>query len=445
MKLTKKQTQALDILEDKITSELIFGGGAGGAKSALGCYWILKSSLKYSGTRWVIGRETLKTLKETTLKTFWFVCKLQGLKAKRDYVYNDNKSIITFANGSEILLKELKYYPSDPDFDELGSLEITGAFVDECGQIVEKAWRILKSRIRYMLDEYGLTTKILGTCNPTKGWVYGGFYKPFRDKCLSIGKRFIQSLVGDNPFITAQYKENLLGLDKATKERLLFGNWEYDDDPAVLCDYDAICDCFTNDHVKRDGNKRLSADLAMQGRDSFIAGSADGMVITIEIDKPKATGKEIQQDLQGLMNSRGIARSKTVADSDGLGAYIGSYLDGIKEFHGNASAFDVEYANLKSECAYKLAELINKRFIKIICTPEQMEKIKEELGVLKAESVDADEKKKRIIKKDMMKQLLGRSPDYLDMLLMMMYFEVYQVAEVFIHRPNTPAYKRNRL
>ena len=46
MKLTKKQTLALDILEDDHTKELAFGGGAGGGKSALGCYWITKSCLK---------------------------------------------------------------------------------------------------------------------------------------------------------------------------------------------------------------------------------------------------------------------------------------------------------------------------------------------------------------------------------------------------------------
>ena len=38
--------------------------------------------------------------------------------------------------------------------------------------------------------------------------------------------------------------------------------------------------------------------------------------------------------------------------------------------------------------------------------------------------VDADDKKKAIIKKDKMKELLGRSPDYLDMLLMRMYFVI---------------------
>ena len=60
MKLTYKQTAALDILEDDTTTELLFGGGAGGGKSAFGCWWQIRRRLKYPGTRGLIGRAKLK-------------------------------------------------------------------------------------------------------------------------------------------------------------------------------------------------------------------------------------------------------------------------------------------------------------------------------------------------------------------------------------------------
>lgn len=93
----------------------------------LGSFWILKCALKYAGTRWVIGRAALKTLKETTLNTFFEVCALQSIQPEAHYKYNEVKSRIRFFNGSEVLLKDLGHYPSDPNYDELGSLEITGA------------------------------------------------------------------------------------------------------------------------------------------------------------------------------------------------------------------------------------------------------------------------------------------------------------------------------
>jgi phage terminase large subunit len=149
------------------------------------------------------------------------------------------------------------------------------------------------------------------------------------------------------------------------------------------------------------------------------------LIVRIDIDKEKSGGKEIETDLKNLMERQSVPRSKTVVDSDGLGSYLESYLNGIKEFHGGAKANDEkEFANLKSECGYKLAEVVNKRQIKVICTQAQKQRIIEEMAVLKSKDVDADESKKRIISKDEMKTLLGRSPDYLDMLLMGMLFEV---------------------
>ncbi len=164
MKLLPKQENAIYYLKDKQTTEILFGGAAGGAKSTIGCLWLIESCQKHPGSRWVMGRAKLKTLKETTLNTFFELSK--ELSLSNQFTYNAQSSIIKWNNGSEILLKDLFLYPSDPEFDELGSLEITGAFVDEVSQITYKSWQILKSRIRYKLNEFDLIPKLFGTCNP---------------------------------------------------------------------------------------------------------------------------------------------------------------------------------------------------------------------------------------------------------------------------------------
>ena len=437
MKLSKKQTIAIDYLEDNGTNELLFGGSAGGGKSILGCYWLIKNSLKYPRTRWLMGRANAKTLKETTYQSFLKVCNLQGLKANTHFPvtaanHKEYPNSILFFNGSVIMMRDLKYYPSDPEFDELGSLEITGAFIDEANQIINKAKQIVRSRIRHDLKENGLIPKMLMTCNPAKNWTYSEFYKPSKEGSLPRNKTFIQSLVTDNPKIDPSYIENLRQLDKASKERLLYGNWDYDDDPSALCGYDVITDLFTNDHVTG-GEKYISADLAMQGRDKFIAGSWDGLKCTIEIDQAKSGGRSIELSLKQLKIDKKVGNSNIVADSDGLGNYIESYIENIYAFHGNKRAEDDQYANIKSECGFKLAELINQRKIKINCTVEQRESIKEEISVcLKRDKIDADNQKKRLISKEKMKELLGHSPDYLDMLLMRMVYEIEEEHDVFL-------------
>jgi len=432
MILSKKQTTALDFLEDTETHQLVFGGGAGGGKSVVGVYWIIKSALKYAGTRWLIGRAKLKTLKETTLQSFFEVVKLQGLKVDVHFRYNAQANIISFYNGSEIFLKDLFLYPSDPNFDELGSLEITGAFIDECNQIVYKAWQIVLSRIRYKLDENGLTPKLLGTCNPSKNWVYSDFYKAKRDGTIERKKEFLQSLVMDNPFISLHYEENLKQLDVKTKERLLYGNWEYEDDPARIFNFEKLQNAFTNSFIEKTGEKYISADIALQGSDKFIVCVWQGFILEKIYSIAKCTGKEAEEFLREKAEYHKVPMRNIVYDHDGLGAFLGSYLQGAKSFINNSRALNNEnYSNLKSQCYFLLAGKINNDEI-FITDSDFKDEIILELEQVKQKNIDMDGKI-AVEGKEKMKEALGHSPDFADAIMMRMFFETKK--EVYIFKP----------
>lgn len=429
MELTKKQTIALDLLEDTSTRDLLYGGAAGGGKSVLGCYWHIKRRIKYPGTRGLIGRSELKALRETTLNSFFEVCKLQNLSVGKHFVYNAQLNIIKWFNGSETYLKDLYQYPSDPNFDSLGSLEITDAFVDECPQITERAWNVTKSRIRFKLDEYGLVPKILGTCNPSKGWTYNYFYKLSKENKLPKGRRFVQALLSDNRFISEHYRENLLSLSKFDIERLLNGNWEYDDDPAVLCNYESILNMFTNDFVSLSGNKYITCDVARLGSDKIVIGLWNGWRVKIwEFSKKRIT--ESYEFIESLRKEHGVSLSNVIADEDGVGGGLVDMLK-CKGFVNNSSPIKKEnYENLQAQCAFKLAERINRNGVYIEnANSNQQTDIVEELEQLKQKNIDLDGKK-GIVPKDKVKEIIGRSPDYRDMLLMRMWFELNQT--VFI-------------
>jgi phage terminase large subunit len=137
MNLLLKQENAVYFLKDQETKEILYGGAAGGGKSALGCLWLIEMCQTYKGSRWLMGRSKLKALKETTLNTFFELA--SDLKITNQFTYNAQANTINWNNGSQILLKDLFLYPSDQNFDSLGSLEICGAFIDECNQIVFKA------------------------------------------------------------------------------------------------------------------------------------------------------------------------------------------------------------------------------------------------------------------------------------------------------------------
>jgi hypothetical protein len=426
MELSIKQTIALDLLEDKTTNEILFGGGAGGGKTALGCYWQLKQRLKYPNTRGLIGRAVLKTLKETTLVSFFQVAKMQGLEAGKHYKYNGQMSQIELFNGSVILLKDLYAYPSDPNFDELGSLEITDAFIDEANQIEDKARNIIKSRIRYQLDENELIPKVLYTCNPAKNWTYSEFYKPQVDGTIAKNKQFIPSLIDDNPFISRHYKENLLTLDTVSKERLLFGNWEYSNDPSILIEYDKILDSFNSGYIPT-GPHYITCDVARFGSDSTVVGIWDGFRVKLHQYNGKSV-VEVAEIIKQFQAEHQVPNSQIVVDEDGVGGGVVDILR-CKGFVNNSSPLEnpitrqkENFDNLKSQCYFKLAELMNDNKIFINASGTTKEKIIQELEQVKQKSVDNDGKK-GVMPKDKVKALIGRSPDFSDCLAMRMFFE----------------------
>lgn len=424
MELTIKQTQALDFLEDDKTTEVYYGGAAGGGKSVLGCYWLAKNCFKYPGSRWLMGRSELKNLKKTTLNSFFEVAKNQGLKADVHYRLNQQDSTINFPNGSQILMADLYSYPSDPEFDSLGSLEITGAFIDETPQVTEKAKNIVKSRIRYKLNEFGLIPKLFMTGNPSKNWPYNEFYKPSTEGTLRADRQFIRALPGDNPHLPSSYLDSLMGLDKNSRQRLLFGDWNYDDDPATLIGYDQIVDCFSNSFLDG-GSKFLTCDVARFGSDRTVIGIWNGFRVRLFGYKGLSVA-ETAAKLKAL----GVPVSSIIADEDGVGGGVVDILR-CKGFVNNSRALpnpitrqDENYANLKSQCYYKLAERINAGGLYIECEDPQMRAdIIQELEYVKQHNMDKDAKK-QVLPKDKIKELIGRSPDYADTLMMREWFEL---------------------
>jgi hypothetical protein len=370
----------------------------------------------------------LKTLKETTLQSIFDVFKRQELKKDLHYKYNSTAGTITFWNDSVILLKDLYQYPTDPNFDELGSLEISGAFVDEANQVSEKCKEILKSRIRYKLDEFNLIPKMLLTCNPAKNWTYNQFYKPFKDGSLQANRRFVQSLVTDNPHISKHYIESLKTLDAVSKERLLFGNWEYDNDPAKLIEYDSILNIFTNTFAQ-EGKKYITCDVARYGSDSTVIILWNGLQIIRYYILDKSSVVETANRIRELANVNLVPMSQVVCDEDGVGGGVvdilkcKGFLNGSKPLNSSVH-FKEQFNNLKSQCYYKLADYIQQNLISWIdIDVETKNKVIEELEQVKRDKVD-DDGKLAVLSKKKIKELINRSPDISDALMLRMFFEL---------------------
>ena len=426
MGLTEKQKSAYKVLRNRKCKYLLYGGAGGGGKSWLGCSWLGRYCTTFPGVRYFVGRNNLKDVRASVVVSFDKVMKAYGISC---YKFTDEG--ITFSNGSCIDFLDLSFYPKkDPMFERFGSKEYTGGWIEEAGEVKELAFEVLKSRIgRHLNQEYNIMPQIFISCNPKKGWLYTGFYKPWREGKFGSDDeyseyKFIQALVEDNTYIGQEYIEALESIkDKITFDRLRRGIWEYDDNPNALIPYEAICDLFTNEFCSDKGEQTMSADVALKGRDCYVRANRRGDTIRLTI-RPVMEPKEVEADIRQSATENKIRLSNVVVDSDGVGAFVTNYLNGGFEFHGESRSFTGNYSNLKSECGFKLAELICERRLHVICDRQTQERLSLELEVLMADDIDNDTSKKKLISKDRQKVILGHSPDILDALIMLMVFEV---------------------
>jgi len=418
-KFNERQEIAISYLSPSSEVEqILYGGGVYGGKSWLGCYWQILRRLKYPNTRGLIGRAELKKLQLSTMSTFWELCTKMNLTPGKDYAYNGQLNRITWFNGSETILMDMADTPSDPDFHRFGSLELTDYFLDEAAEISAKAVEILDTRVRYNLVNG--RPKGLITCNPTKGWLYNDFWTPYKEGKLPPHRAFVQALLKDNTIVPNEaYQKKMERLNERDRKRLLDGDWDYDDSPDKLFDYDAMLQMFNT--TEPTGEGFITCDPAAMGNDRTIIMIWKGMHCTKVIEHIHKYPHEVANILRELASSHSIKLNNVLVDSDGLGIGVKGIL-GCREFLNGSSAIDKEhFFNLKSECYFKLSEAIGMNRIHF-SDHSQRDNIVKELDLVRDAS--KEDKKKQVSSKDQIKARLGRSPDYADALMMRMYFEL---------------------
>ena len=438
--LFDKQLECMELLEDRTHSEILYGGGARGGKSYVGCAWVVAGALRYPGSHWLVGRKDLKQLKLTTMVTFRKVFKLMGMDWEA-CSYNDTLGMLKLPNGSVVYFAHLKQTPEDPDFDRFGSMDLTGFFIDEAQEVRWKCVAVLKGRLsltRY--DENGIKwetmPKSLFTCNPNKGWVRSLFVKPQREGYIEGHRAFVKALVTDNPKVGPEYVEELLRSgDPVTIERLLYGNFDYSDDLGTLFQPDVLDDLFRN--RAPDGERYITVDVARFGKDSSVVWLWKGLTARLLFKKQGLSTVQLAEAVRDLEIKHGVERRNVGVDADGVGGGVVDQLRGCVPFVNNGSpvqpmdakhnpSFKVQWSNLKTQCYVKLAEMAKLGRVGIDGTdmaPDDVVTLKEELGAHRLENPD-DDGKKRLVAKDEMKEDLGHSPDLSDALAIRMWWEL---------------------
>lgn len=209
--------------------ETLYGGAAGGGKTAAIVAEGITYALEYPKARIYLFRRTIPELKQSVVPEIYKQCAPYidsgGMK------YNSQDRTFTFRNGSII---QLAYLETASDMYRYQSAEIHLLLIDELTHFSQEEYEYLKTRIR-STGEHPL--KVMSATNPGNighGWVKSYFIdvaKPetvFTDK-QGNSRMFVPARIDDHPIeaFRVSYSRQLDSLsDPDLKRALRNGDWD---------------------------------------------------------------------------------------------------------------------------------------------------------------------------------------------------------------------------
>lgn len=449
MQISRKQQFALELLERPDLNELLLGGSAGGSKSWIMCMMMVTVCRSFAGARVFLGRKTLQSLKKSTLSTLISkVHPFMGVLPK-EYVLRSQDAEIIYENGSKIIFGELDKQPQDPDFARLGSLELDCAFVDEAGEISIEAKNALKSRVGrgVMSNDFGIPGKVVLSCNPSQNFLRQEYYDPYeklgggdyqewkigqvdvRGDSRPSYRGFLRISAYDNPFLPKSYIDILRSLPDKERKRLLEGNWNYADDENTLFASTLIDRSISYEppETTEKFSKFIGVDVSDKGGDhtvfTLISNShvISQKISSVQLNWDKSSDLPISRLLADELvmfaqqNGFTSANAKHIAiECNGVGVGI---RDMMKE-RGWAITEYIATHKSRSQNYYQMMLDFDNGNLKLMHDLRGLDEIRKQLVAHTYEMVNQEPS---VLKKDKLKQVLGRSPDEADSLMIANY------------------------
>jgi hypothetical protein len=217
-----KQQEFIEAVLSGKYSFLCYGGAMGGGKTYVCLATLLILCRIYPNSKWCVIRESVPTLKRTTLESFKKLVPSNFVKSfnQQDFIYH-------FTNGSQIMFMA-ENYEDDKDFDRFKGLEVNGFLLEQIEELHEDLLKICFIRAgRHLIDKMPRPL-IIANVNPTLAWPKEKVYERYNNDTLPGDWFYEPAKISDNPalFNDQVYMHNVTAhLDPLTKARMIDGDW----------------------------------------------------------------------------------------------------------------------------------------------------------------------------------------------------------------------------
>jgi len=225
-----KQKEVFDLIEEGFRY-IMYSGAYGAGKTLLTCNIVIQECLKYPGSIWFFGAQTVPNLRDTVVRTF-----LEEIDLHQDELnklrkkapaklkkalsfqicnkYYPSTMTFKFFNGSEVLFR------SCDEPSKLKSLNLDGVAIDEPVDIDEDIFLMLQGRLRGTHTNRRIAV-MAGNPAGFMNWVYQRFFeKPGEDYAV------VETTTYDNTFLPGEYIPTMEeSYDEDYKRRYLYGKW----------------------------------------------------------------------------------------------------------------------------------------------------------------------------------------------------------------------------
>jgi hypothetical protein len=220
MKLTPKQTEAMEAVSSEKFNFILYGGAIRGGKSVWGLSALLVLCEIFPHSRWCVIREDMEKIRTTTIPSFKKLNPYGSLRQSPfEYLH---------PNGSVILFKS-ENYAQDKELDWMKGLEVNGFLLEEINEEQQQTfYKAFERAGAWIIPNTKNQPEpiILATCNPTFGWVKTLIYDRWKDGTLPEKWKYIPAKITDNPHLPQSYIDNLKNLPRFEYMVFVEGNWD---------------------------------------------------------------------------------------------------------------------------------------------------------------------------------------------------------------------------